>query len=100
MNCFRTFTQNKQQIIFYSHENGDKRINDFLFHPLDKRDSDKEIMREDDDFSNLIRPEIFSMFPNVKTLIIQSTYYNDSYSFSLFGLLNVTRSLNLDEIII
>merc|ERR1712228_165063 len=38
--CFQAFTQNKKQIIFdlhYLNRDGDKRINNLLFHSLDKR---------------------------------------------------------------
>merc|ERR1712228_1051727 len=58
--CFQAFTQNKKQIIFdlyYLNNYGDKRINNLLFHSLDKRDVryNKEIKREDDDQNNLVR---------------------------------------------
>merc|ERR1712228_465934 len=103
--CFQAFTQNKKQIIidlYQLYNNGDKRINDLLFHSLDKRDYDKESKRNDDDENNLVRFEMLSLFPNIKTLTIQSTndigYY--SFSFSLMALLNAIFQSNLNEIII
>ena len=103
--CFQAFTQNKKQIIFelyYLNEYGDKRINDLLFYSLDKRWYSEEIKRKDDDQSNLVRTKFLSLFPNCKTLIIQSTREDgySSFSFSLMALLNVISQCNLDEIII
>merc|ERR1712176_1249108 len=82
--CFIACIQNKQQIVFELNQlfvNGDWSTNDFLFYSW----PNKHIKRKDNDFSNLIRPEIFSIFPEVKTLIIQS----HSYSFSLTAFLKV-----------
>merc|ERR1712228_140144 len=74
--CFEAFTQNKKQIIIdlnSLNEFGDKRINNLLFYALDQRKSHLEIKREDVDQTNLICSELLSLFPNIKTLIIQST---------------------------
>merc|ERR1712228_591798 len=101
--CFQAFTQNKKQItidLYYLNEFADKRINKLLFYSLDKRDADKEIKREDVDQSNLARLELFSLFPNIKNLIIQSTNGYESFSFSLMGLLNVISQCNVNQIII
>merc|ERR1712228_1135962 len=103
--CFQAFTQNKKQIIFdfdTLNKYGDKRINDLLFHSLDKRECDQEIKRKHDDQSNLIRSTLLSLFPNVKNLIIQSTKWNGDYSFSfsLMALLNVISQCNVNQIII
>merc|ERR1712228_393538 len=94
--CFQAFTQNKKQIILnlsYLYEYGDKRINNLLFHSLDKREAWKgeEIKRNDDDQSNLIRSELLSLFPNTKTLIIESSSFGGSYSFS-FSLMGLSQS--------
>ena len=106
--CFQAFTQNKKQIIFnlgFWDKYGDTKINDLLFHSLDKSGYNEDIKRNDEDQSNLVRSELFSLFPNVKTLIIQSTDYVETfteqyYSFSLIALLNVICQSNLNEIII
>merc|ERR1712228_360626 len=103
--CFQAFTQNKKQIIFDLYrlnDYGDKRINDLLFYSLDGRDHNKEIKRNDDDQTNLIRLELLSLFPNIKTLIIQSTSSTGlfSFSFSLMALLNVISQCNVNQIII
>merc|ERR1712228_803429 len=101
--CFQAFTQNKKQIILnldYLNEYGDKRINDLLFHSLDRRQYDKVIKRKDDEKNNLIRLELLSLFPNIKTLIIQSTDGEHSFSFSLMALLNVISQCNVNQIII
>merc|ERR1712228_862872 len=46
--------------------------------------------------------EIFSLFPNIKSIIIQSTSNSGShsFSFSLMALLNVIPQCNVNEIII
>merc|ERR1712228_748649 len=84
-------TQNKKQIIlnlYNLNKYGDKRKN--------------EIKRKNDDQSNLIFLELLSLFPNIKTLTIQSTDNDgyDSFSFSLIALLNVICQSNLNEIIV
>merc|ERR1712228_935051 len=82
--CFQAFTQNKKQIIlnlYLLNKYGDKRINNFLFHSLDQRRSDKESKRKDVDKNNLICLELLSLFLNCKTLIIQSTTSDGSDSF-------------------
>merc|ERR1712228_914575 len=108
--CFQAFTQNKKQIIFdlfYSHKWGDKRINNLLFHSLNQRNHDRyqESKRKDDDKNNLIRSELLSLFPNIKTLIIQSTSGSGShsFSFSLMALLNVIWQIcqcNVNRVVI
>merc|ERR1712228_604067 len=104
--CFEAFTQNKKQInlnVLYLEEYGDKRFNDLLFHSLHKVEYKKEFPRNDDDPRNLVRSEMLSIFPNVETLIIQSTGNNgyDSFSFSLMALLShVLNQCNLNQIII
>ena len=68
----------------------DNRFNDLLFHSIDYRHCKKEIKRIDDDVSNVIRADIF----------IQSTGWDDSFSFSLIAFLSLIDGTNLDEIII
>merc|ERR1712228_1125240 len=102
--CFHAFTQNKKQIIFdleNLNDNGDKRINDLVFHSLDQgRYYYKESKRKDK--NNLIRLELLPLFPNIKTLIIQSTNHDghNCFSFSLMGLLNVISQSNVNQIFI
>ena len=71
-------------------------------HSLEARESYKETNRNDEDFGNLIRAEIFVLFSKVKSLIIQSTHHvgSVSFSFSLIAFLSVIDGINLDEIII
>merc|ERR1712154_343180 len=80
----------------------DEKILNLLSHSLDKRNTDKvrDTKRANDDFSNLVRADLFSLFPNVKTLIIDSTYQQYSYSFSLRAFLDTICQTNLDEITI
>merc|ERR1712228_1167457 len=92
--CFDAFIQNKKQIIFnlyYLYDDGDKRMNNLLFHSLEQRWYNKEIERRVNDLSNMMKSEIFSLFKNAETLIVQSTSHRGSYSysFSLMALLNV-----------
>merc|ERR1712228_809790 len=104
--CFDAFIRNKKQIIFNLIDlcrDGDKRMNHLLFLSLEQRCYDEEIQRKDDDKNNMMKSEIFSLFQNVQTLIIQSTNnYGgyDSYSFSLMALLNAISQSNLNQIII
>merc|ERR1712228_508373 len=101
--CFDAFIRNKQQTIFdlyYLSEYGDERMNNLLFHSLQQRDYNEEIQRNDDDQNNMIKSEIFSVFHNIETLIIQSTFGSNSYSFSLMALLNVISQCNVKQIII
>ena len=98
MDCFQAFIQNKKQIIlnlFQFDQYVDSEICEFLFHSLNV---DKEIKRKDDDYRNLIRNEIFFLFPKAKILLIKSASFW-SYSFSLMALLNVICQSNLNEII-
>eukprot|EP01084_Bolivina_argentea_P127293 225136_1 len=50
-------------------------MRDLMFHPMDMRqiDQDKEIKKVAGDFRNLFRSEIFRIFPNIKTIIINTT---------------------------
>merc|ERR1712176_884450 len=64
IDCFRAFVKNKKEICLnldILNEHGDENINKLLFHSLDKRRPSKEIKRSDDDLSNVICSEIFSL---------------------------------------
>ena len=71
---------------------------------MDKREAWKgeERKRDDDDKNNLVRLELLSLFPNCKTLSIQSARSDgsDSFSFSLMAFLNVISQSSLNQIII
>ncbi len=57
----------------------------------------KEIVLDMDDFSNLLREEMFSIFKNVNTLIIKDCY--GDYSLSMIGLLALIEFGSLNEVI-
>ena len=101
---FAAFVQHKKQISL--HLDGlygaDKGITDLMMYPLERRDYEEESVREYGDFSNLFKAEIFGIFPNIKTLIIQSTdaYGEDSYSLCMTGLLSLIESLSFNQVII
>merc|ERR1712228_217295 len=60
-----------------------------------------EEIKEVDALNNMVRFELFSLFPNVQTLTIQMQNHGfDSYSFSLLTFLNVISQSNLHQIII
>ena len=101
VDCFRAFVKNKKEICLdmYKLCVGDAHVNKLLVHSLDNRYYDEEIKRSDDDLSNVIRSDIFSLFTNAR-LIIDSTYDTYSFSFSLIALLNAILETNLNEIII
>merc|ERR1712228_1031918 len=77
-------------------------MNNLLFHSLEQRWYNKEIERRVNDLSNMMKSEIFSLFKNAETLIVQSTSHRGSYSysFSLMALLNVISQCNVKQIII
>eukprot|EP01084_Bolivina_argentea_P231698 390652_1 len=54
--------------------------------------------REDKDFSNMLRYEIFLIFKNVNTLIIDT--YNEGYSISMVGLLSLLQQRSLDKVVV
>jgi len=89
--CFHAFTENKKQIdINLWSLNGNKcKMTDFIFHPLEKRKAKDDTRRGDDDFHNLIRADLFDIFPNVETMNIVSADDNRSNSFSLIAFLNI-----------
>ena len=101
--CFRAFVKNKKEIcldLVSLNYYGDKDINELLFHSLDERYYKNEIKRSDDDLSNVFRSDIFSLFSNAKTMIIESMNGPYSFSFSLMALLNEISPTNLNEIMI
>ena len=112
MDCFEAFIQNKKQIIFDLHqldkpyEHGNRTMNDFMhlffhnFHSLNRREHEKDIERNDEDFTNLPKSDILSVFPNAKTLIMQITNSMYSYSLSFMAILNVICQCNFNEIIL
>ena len=131
IDCFDAFTQNKMEIVFDMIElkRGDKRMNDLVFHPLEKRNSREpknetkrsdddlhnfvpampisiwdllknETERSDDDLHNLVRSEVFELFPNAKKMIIQTTLLMFSYSFSLIAFLKIISEYKLEQIVI
>ena len=77
-------------------------MRELIIYPMDQRLAGKENKREDKDFSNLFRSEIFGIFTTIKTLIIITTneYGIKSYSLSMTTLLSLISSSSLDQIII
>merc|ERR1712129_528068 len=91
VDCFHVFTQNKKQIdinLIRLHENKTKMI-DLIFHPLEKRDKSNETTRSDDDSHNVLRADLFDIFPNFKRMNIYSASMRISFSFSLIYFLKV-----------
>ena len=102
IDCFKAFTVNKKQIILrmgYLHLFGDENMNNLLFYSLIRRDRNKEFKPNDDDLSNVVHSDLFALFPNVKSLTI-NTFDGFLFCFSLMALLNVIFETNLNEIII
>ena len=102
VDCFHAFAENKKQIVLnvYVLSFGNAKINNLLIHSLECRENNEESKRVVDDLNNVVRAELFALFPNVRKLIIQSTYGSYSYSLSLLALLNEICRTNLDEIVI
>eukprot|EP01084_Bolivina_argentea_P152417 265898_1 len=62
-------------------------------------DEDKyKYKRESNDFSNLLRVQMFSIFPNVNTLIIND--FAGEYSLSMINLLSLIEFGSLDKVIV
>jgi len=102
LDCFHSFCANKQQIILDLYElnkYGDESVNQIFVHALDERAWNNVFQRSNDDLRNVVRSDLFSLFPNVSSLIID-TYEGFEYSLSLLALLNVIVGTNLSEIII
>ena len=73
---FSSLLQHKKQIILnlhYLYKGTYETMRDLMMYRFKKRDHFKESVREHGDFTNLFRSEIFGIFPNLKTIIIQST---------------------------
>ncbi len=102
---FSSFTLHKKMAVLNLHklyDGANKAMRDLIIYKMEQRDYDEESKRNDKDFSNLFRSEIFAIFPNIKTLIIITTNDRgwDSYSLSMSCLLRTISSSYLDQIII
>ena len=103
---FQAFTRHKKQIVldlYYLDNFANQRMRDLIINKLDGRHSNEESKREDKDFTNLPRSEMFDIFNNVKTLILKTTVpYGHSYSYSsnLSALLSSIHSSSLNRVII
>merc|ERR1712232_774360 len=102
--CFAAFAENKKLIVLkcntiWHYASSD--VKNLFFAPLDYRSYHQETPRKDNDFSNVVRKEIFLIFPKVTKLIVQTTQTGDgSYSFSLMAFLSMLCETNLRKIII
>eukprot|EP01084_Bolivina_argentea_P182813 315544_1 len=101
---FISFIQHKKEIILdlSSLKYIDYRIRELIMYSLDEKDCDNEIERDDNDFKNLFRPELFVMFKNVKRVVVKTTsvYGSVSYSLSMMTLLSLIESNGLNEVIV
>ena len=102
---FSSFTLHKKISVLDLHklyDGADKKMRDLIIYPMEQREQDFKSKRNDKDFSNLFRSEIFAIFPNIKTLIIITTdeWGQHSYSLSMSCLLRTISSSYLDQIII
>merc|ERR1712113_94389 len=77
---------------------GDDRINNWIFYSLVEREND-EFKPNNDDLSNVVHSDLFALFPNVKSLTI-NTMFGFEFCFSLMALLNVIFGTNLNGIVI
>eukprot|EP01084_Bolivina_argentea_P117806 209142_1 len=95
---FESFTQNKQQIVLNLPEliNANNNITDLIMHSLQKRD----VINDKNDMTNLLRAETFEIFPNVKTLIIQTSSPKISCAVSLNELLLLLQQTKVEKAIV
>ncbi len=95
-NTFDSFINNKTQIILAMSQLSKANNNfiDLIMHPIQKGKN----KRESNDFSNLLRLETFSIFPNVNTLIINDI--DGEYSLSMISLLSLIEFGSLDKVIV
>merc|ERR1712190_47633 len=69
LESFNAFRQNKKEIVvFQSHlKKGVEEIRNVLFYPMDSKQTKKG---QHDEFLNLFRTELLSLYPNAQSLII------------------------------
>ena len=105
LDCFQAFVQNKKQIVFSLLSCGasDKRITDLFVHSFESVMPQWNIdlpAREDGDFCNVMRSELFSVFPNVKSLIIRTSGGPFCCTLSMIAFLSEISSTDLEEIVV
>eukprot|EP01084_Bolivina_argentea_P036818 68077_1 len=93
---FAAFVNNKTQIILDMDElqSANNKFRDLIMHPMQKSRN----KREDNDFTNLLKLEMFSIFKNVNTLIIKDYY--GAWSVSMIGLLSLIEFGSLDKVVV
>ncbi len=101
-NTFIAYTHTKKQIVFalddLYQDDANSEMRDLVMHKMSKGSD----VRVDNDVSNLFKSELLSIFKNVKTIIIKTTYSHrsDCYTLSMICLLSLIESTSLDKIII
>jgi len=87
LECFFAFTQDKKEIILDLFELNDSRadvnINNLLIHSLKERHPSKRIKRKDDDLTNVVHSDIFSISVSYLSCSFCFSFYMFSFHFSL-----------------
>ena len=94
LSSFEAFCQNKREIILdlCLLTSANDKIRNLLMHPIECDDT----KRVDDDFTNLFRIDLLTLFPNAQSVIVD-TY---EYSLSMSSILSLISASNLKKIII
>ena len=102
IDSFHSLRQHKRQMVFDLDElsHVDKNIRNLVLHSCEMRKPSNESKREGDDFTNLFREELLSIFPNVEQVIIRTTYKDHSYSLSMSNLLSIISSSSLNRVVV
>ena len=95
LSSFEAFCRNKHEIILDLHrlQFANDKIRHLLLHPIEK-DYQK---RACDDFTNLFRLKLLSLFPNAQSLIVDTSFIGPLSMSALLSLISVS---NLKKIII
>ena len=107
ISSFKTFIQSKSEICLHLGflQQCVEELVLLIMHSLDKMDrrdnSHKRIIkkRQETDFSNLCRSELFEVFTNAKRLVIRTGLRNQ-YTFSFLALLSLIKFGDLDKVIV
>ena len=92
---FNAFRQNRQEIslsLFFLERIADTESHKLLFYSAKKNQQ----QRQSDDFSNLFRSELLSLFSGARVL----TFKLAAYSFSIAALLQLITDSNLKEVVV
>ena len=106
IDSFQSLRQHKRQLVFdlWQLSQVDENIRNLVLHSCESIvmfDSNK-FEREFDDFTNLFKAELLSIFPNIEQVIIRTAGVDgqSSYPLSMSNLLSIISSSSLNKIVV